>query len=256
MTTAGGSAYDTIGVGYRHRRRPDARLAGRIHAALGSADVVLNVGAGGGSYEPPDRTVFAVEPAATMVAQREPGAAPPVRARAEQLPFADHSVDATLAVLTLHHWGDPARGLREMSRVSLDRQVIVTWNQQVAEDRFWFIRDYAPELIPAERDRCPSFAVMRKVLGRVSVVPLPIPADCIDGFFAAYWRRPEAYLDPEVRSAISAFSRAEPWRHEDALARLEADLDSGRWHERYAPLLDLDELDLGYRIVIGHPGPT
>ena len=254
MVTSVAATYDTIGVGYRARRRPDPRIARRIDAALGGAELVLNVGAGAGSYEPVHRSVVAVEPAITMLDQRPPGAGPTMRAVAEQLPIADDAVDATLAVLTVHHWPDLAGGLAEMCRVSLGRQVIVTWNQRVADDRFWFIRDYAPELIPNERAQCPSVEVMRRVLGRVTVEPLPIPADCTDGFFAAYWRRPENYLDPEARAAISVFALAEPWRYEDGLARLEADVVTGRWHERYARLLDLDELDLGYRIVIGHAG--
>jgi SAM-dependent methyltransferase len=248
------ATYDTIGVGYGDRRRPDPRLARRIDAALGPAEVVLNIGAGAGSYEPIDRTVIAVEPAATMVDQRVAGSAPTTRAVAERLPIADDSVDAALAVLTIHHWADLDAGLREMCRVSVDRQVIVTWNQQIADDRFWFIRDYAPELIPTERAKCPPIGVLRQALGLLTVVPLPIPADCADGFFAAYWSRPEGYLDEEARAAISVFALAEPWRYEDGLAHLEADVTSGRWHERYARLLDLDELDLGYRLVIGHAG--
>lgn len=248
------ATYDSIGIGYKENRRPDPRLARRIDAALGSAEVVLNIGAGAGSYEPTDRTVVAVEPAETMVAQRSVDAAPVTRAAAERLPVSDDAVDAALAVLTVHHWSNLAVGLSEMCRVSLDRQVIVTWNQRVVEDRFWFIRDYAPELMATERVKCPSIDVMRRVLGRVTVAPLPIPADCTDGFFAAYWRRPERYLDPDARAAISVFAQAEPWRYEDGLARLESDLSSGLWHEQYAGLLDLEELDLGYRLVIGHAG--
>ena len=244
--------YDTIGVGYGRHRQQDERLASPIHAALGSAEVVVNVGAGAGSYEPADRTIIGIEPAATMVDQRPVGSAPVARALAEALPLADDSVDAALAVLTAHHWPDLAPGLAEMRRVSIDRQVIVTWDQQVADDRFWLLRDYAPELIETERAKCPSIAVMQRVLGQVTVEPLPIPADCSDGFLFAYWRRPQMYLDPEVRAAISTFALEEPWRYEDGLASLEADLVSGRWHELYAPLLELDELDLGMRLVTGH----
>lgn len=257
MTTAAatGDRYEAIGVGYRARRRPDPRVGRRIDAALGDAEVVVNVGAGAGSYEPTDREVIAVEPSVTMMAQRADGSAPAVRAVSERLPLGDHCVDAALAVLTVHHWADLAAGLRELRRVSPGRQVVVTWNQDMAEERFWFIRDYAPELIPSERERCVPFPILRRALGRVTVEPLPIPADCTDGFFAAYWRRPEVYLDPAARASISAFALGQPRQYEDGLARLEADLDSGAWFEWYAPLLELDELDLGYRIVIGHPGP-
>jgi hypothetical protein len=53
--------YDDIGTTYAATRRPDPRLAARIHAALGPARTVVNVGAGTGSYEPgPPRQVVAV----------------------------------------------------------------------------------------------------------------------------------------------------------------------------------------------------
>lgn len=246
------ATYDSIGVGYDQQRQPDPRLAAQIDAALGAADTVVNVGAGTGSYEPPTRVVVAVEPSVTMLDQRPAAAAAPVRGVAERLPFPDESFDAALAVLTVHHWGDLVGGLKEMTRVSLDRQVIVTWDQQVADERFWFIRDYAPEMIPIERAKCPPLDTIERLLGRVTTAPLMIPADCTDGFFAAYWRRPEMYLDDGVRAATSAFAQCEPWRYEDGLDRLERDVESGAWHERYRPLLALDELDLGYRLVIGH----
>lgn len=215
---------------------------------------MLNVGAGAGSYEPDDRVVVAVEPAVTMIEQRPTISAPVARGVAERLPFADEAFDAALAVLTVHNWADLVAGLREMVRVSHGRQVVVTWDQQVAEDRFWFIRDYAPEMMPVERGKCPPMTTIARVFGSVTVAPLLIPADCRDGFFAAFWRRPEAYLDGTTRASISAFSLCDRWRYEDGLARLADDLSAGRWHERYGALLDCDELDLGYRIVTGH-GP-
>jgi len=238
--------YDRIGHGYATHRRPDPRIAVAIHDALGTARTVLNVGAGAGSYEPADRDVVAVEPAALMVAQRPPGSAPAVRARAESLPFADGAFDAVMGVLTLHHWTDARHGLAECRRVARERVVLLTWDP--ASGDFWLVRDYFPDLLAADRPRFPPIDALLDALGGGGVRPLPIPADCVDGFLGAYWRRPAAYLDADVRRGISSFARL---TDVDApLARLRDDLASGAWRRRNGMLLDLDELDLGYRLVV------
>ncbi len=199
--------YDRIGMGYAGRRRPDPRWAASVQEALGGARTVVNVGAGAGSYEPTGRVV-AVEPSARMIAQRPPGATV-VRAVAEYLPFPDDAFDAALAVLTVHHWSNPAQGLRELQRVAPRRQVVVTWDPKVFAEQFWFVRDYIPEAAERER-RLATLAQVREVLDGVTV-ELPVPADCTDGFFGAYWRRPEAFLDPETRRAISGLALLEPF---------------------------------------------
>jgi SAM-dependent methyltransferase len=240
-----GRSYDTIGVNYSGLRKPDARIAARITAALGPAPTVLNVGAGAGSYEPADRRVVALEPSAEMVRQRPPTAAPAVRGRAEALPFADDSFDASMAILTVHHWADPAAGLRAMRRVTRNQIVILTYDP--AFRGFW-LADYLPELVALDEGQMPPMDQYEAWLGPVVISTVPIPHDCRDGFLYAYWRRPAAYLDPRVRAAISSF-----WALRDltpALRRLEADLDSGAWADRYAHLLDLDECDCGYRLVV------
>jgi len=246
--------YDTIGRGYARQRRADPRIAERLTAALGVARSVLNVGAGAGSYEPGDRRVVAIEPSAVMVAQRPPDAAPVVRARAEALPFPDLAFDATMAVLTLHHWADRTRGLAECARVACQRVVLLTWDPDA--DAFWLLQDYLPAFVEVDRRQLPPMAEYGSAFGRgarVEVMPVPIPNDCIDGFFGAYWARPAAYLDPAVQAGISLFSHpgAAP-----GLARLRADLDSGAWHARHGHLLAEDARDLGYRLVVAHlPGP-
>lgn len=238
--------YDRIGVGYAAFRRPDPRIARRIEAALGPARSVVNVGAGTGSYEPADRAVVAVEPSAEMVRQRAASAAPAVRGAAEQIPLRDRSVDAALAVLTLHHWTDWRRGLAEMRRVARERVVILTWDAW--HPGFWLVQEYFPEIVEADRETFPTLDAMAGVLGPIDVQPVPIPADCSDGFLGAYWRRPALYLDAGVRGAISAFARL---RDADAkLARLRADLADGSWEARHRDLLALPELDLGYRLVV------
>jgi SAM-dependent methyltransferase len=240
--------YDRIGLGYAAYRRPDPRIASRIAIALGSARTVVNVGAGAGSYEPADRTVVAVEPSAEMVRQRAPSAAPAVQALAEALPFGAGSFDAAMAVLTIHHWSDAPRGLAEMRRVARDRIAILTWDPE--HPGFWLTRDYFPEIVPADRVTFPTLGMIEDVLGPIEVRPVPIPADCTDGFLGAYWRRPEVYLDPGARAAISMFAKLDDV--ETRIARLRADLADGSWERRNGHLLAKPELDLGYRLVVSH----
>lgn len=237
--------YDTIGIGYSNYRQPDRRIARAIHEALGEARTVLNVGAGTGSYEPTDREVVALEPSAEMIAQRPTGAARAVQGVAEKLPFGDDSFDAAMAVLTVHHWSDPEAGLSEMRRVARGRIVILTFDP--AASSFW-LEDYISEIAEIDAPVISHFDLFEQCLGKVRIEPVPIPHDCTDGFQGAYWRRPEAYLDPGVRSAISTFAKLGDVS--DALARLEQDIESGAWAARYAHLLDADSLDLGYRLVI------
>ena len=237
--------YDRIGIDYANLRRPDPRIAAAIDAALGDATTVLNVGAGTGSYEPAHRQVTALEPSAEMIRQRPPGAAPMVQGHAEALPFADASFDAAMAVLTVHHWADKAQGLRELRRVARGPVVILTYDP--AFRGFW-LADYIPELVALDEAQMPPLADYAATLGAVTITPVPIPHDCIDGFLAAYWRRPTAYLDLRVRAAMSSFHAlggvSEP------LARLERDLASGVWMERYGGVMELDALDCGYRLVV------
>lgn len=238
------ASYDLIGVNYSDLRKPDPRIERRIHAALGPARTVLNVGAGAGSYEPDGCQVTAVEPSAEMIGQRRRPAAEIVQGVAEDLPFDDGSFDASMAVLTIHHWTDPEKGLKEMRRVTRGPIVILTFDP--AFRGFW-LEDYLPELMALDDAQMPQMASYERWLGVVEISPVPVPHDCQDGFLYAYWRRPRAYLDPRVRKAISSF-----WVLGDigaALDRLAADLESGAWAARYADLLDRAECDLGYRLV-------
>ena len=206
----------------------------------------MNVGAGAGSYEPRDRRVVAVEPSLTMIRQRPRDAAPAVVGSAEELPLADDSVDAALAVLTVHHWVDQRRGLSELRRVARDRVVVLGWDPASGAS-FW-LWDYLPSSLHV--DRSPPLALYEEALGPLDVIPVPVPHDCVDGFAAGYWRRPEAYLDPEVRANISVFANLPAAEVDDAVARLAADLDSGEWARRNGHLLELDEFDAGYRLLI------
>ncbi len=239
--------YDTLGATYTVTRRTEPRIAAQVWAALGEARTVLNVGAGTGSYEPSDREVIAVEPSAVMRAQRPTGAAQCLAATAENLPFQEQSFDAAMAFATVHHWPDPIAGLLEMRRVA--RRVVVftcDTSERSWRRKFWLTRDYLPEVTAS---RVGLASKLARVIG-ARMEPVLIPWDCADGFFEAYWRRPEAYLDERVRRGISMFARVGPEAEQRAVRRLRDDLASGRWVERNRDLLDRDAAELGLRLLI------
>ena len=236
--------YDRIGINYAELRKPDARIARTIEQALGAAEVILNVGAGTGSYEPANRQLVAVEPSLAMIRKRSPLAARVIRASAGHLPFQDGAFEASMAILTVHHWPDKEAGLREMRRVTLGTIVLVTFDPSY---RPW-LTHYLPQIATLDDAQMPQMSDYDRWLGSVQVLPLLVPHDCTDGFLYAYWRRPSAYLDARVRSGISAF-----WAIRDAeagLDKLARDLDTGAWQHRYSDLLALEEYDAGYRLVI------
>lgn len=206
---------------------------------------MLNVGAGTGSYEPQDRPTVAVEPSSVMIKQRAAGLNPVVRAYAQALPFADNSFDTTLALLTVHHWPDRLAGLKELARVAKRSCVIFTHDGFT--DSFWLM-DYFPEINHLDNDIMPTQAEFEEAFPAYEEVRVPIPDDCSDGFMAAYWRRPERYLEQGVRNAISAFAMIQ--QVEEGLDRLRTDLDSGAWRARYGELFKQNSIDLGYKLVI------
>ncbi|MCX4783250.1 class I SAM-dependent methyltransferase [Streptomyces sp. NBC_01264] len=238
--------YDRIGVGYREVRRPDPRLAALIAGGLGDARTVVNVGAGAGSYEPDDREVTAVDPSQVMLDQH-PGIRK-IKGVAGELPFEDKEFDAAMAVLTVHHWPDPARGLAELRRVSR-RQAVFTWDPDHRPE-LWLIEEYLPEVREFDRARFTPLSEVTEALDAHTVLPFPIPHDFTDGFRAAYWRRPESYLDPVVRASMSTLATLPPSLLEPAVARLREDLRSGAWQRRHAGLLERESTDYGYRLVL------
>ncbi|MGW3294235.1 MerR family transcriptional regulator [Streptomyces xiamenensis] len=249
LEVLGARLYDAIGGAYTATRRTEPRIAAQILDALGDAQTVLNVGAGTGSYEPAGRDVTAVEPSAVMRGQRPAGSAPCVAAAAENLPFQDQSFDAAMAVSTVHHWGDPVAGLREMRRVAR-RVVVLTFDTDEPgwQDRFWLTRDYLPEFA-AVLAGFPSLAGMADAIG-ARTEPVAIPWDCGDGLFEAYWRRPQAYLEDQVRRAVSVWTRVGPEAEQRAVRDLRDDLASGRWKERNGDLANLEAADLGLRLLV------
>jgi SAM-dependent methyltransferase len=243
--------YDRHGHTYARHRRADPRIAARIHTALGDSRTVLNVGAGTGSYEPRDRWVLAVEPSATMRAQRPAGAAPAIAARAEALPLDDQAVDAAMACVTIHHWEPPWAGLAELRRVSRGPVVIFTFELESLPA--WQV-EFLREGLVRERPRFPAIEEIASALGgRTRVERIPTPGDCADGFFEAFWKRPEALLDPRIRSAQSMWRLLDPGVEERIVERLAAALDSGAWDTEHGHLREEDSFEGALRVVISEP---
>ena len=122
--------------------------------------------------------------------------------------------------------------------------------QVVAIGSLWLTEDYFPEIVRLERGRCPSVEDVVDHIGECRVEHVAVPHDCTDGFLAAFWRRPEAYLDPDVRSGMSGFALLDGHVVDRGVARLRGDLESGAWERRHGHLMSLDSLDVCYRLVV------
>ncbi|MET2827092.1 class I SAM-dependent methyltransferase [Mesorhizobium shangrilense] len=249
--SAGDANYGAIGANYSSYRQPEPRIASLIVKALGDASKVLNVGAGAGSYEPVDRVVTAVEPSASMRAQRPAHLSRAIDAVAGALPFDDKSFDAAMATFTVHQWPDLAAGLAEMRRVTRGPIIILSCDPDEL-NRFW-LDDYAPEVITVEASRYPRIEAITQALGgKAEVLSVPIPLDCSDGFGEAYYGRPERLLDPGARLANSAWSFVDASVGARFVADLGRDLDSGDWDRKYGHLRTQTEFDGSLKLVIGH----
>ncbi len=237
--------YDALGVNYSVTRCTEPRIARPLYAALAGATRIVNIGAGTGSYEPESVPLVAVEPSATMIAQRHTNAHPVEQASAEQLPFPDNAFSHAMTVLSMHHWTDRPRAFHEINRVTTSRFVAITWDPD--SPPFWLTRDYFPEIHLKDQTNFPSMAELGEYFDDVEIQTIPIPADCRDGMLTAFWKRPAAYLQPSVRQATSPFASIE--RLAEGLEKLQNDLASGAWEANNKALLDKEEVDLGYRLV-------
>ena len=251
----GDARYDVIGAEYAATRREDPRIAAMIHAALGKARTIVNVGAGAGSYEPRDRHVLAVEPSEVMIAQRDPRLAPAIPGGAYPLPLEDQSVDAAMAILTIHHWDDDQeRGIREMRRVARGPVVILTFDPEVSA-RMWLMADYLPEVAELDRRIFPALETLSRWLDAkvVTVRQVPIPRDTPDWTLGSFWAHPERVLDAQARSSTSGFARMSPDVVNRVVEAVERDLQDGTWDARHGDLRDLDEYDAGLRLLVSNP---
>jgi hypothetical protein len=245
-----GGTHEQLAHEHPTLRPADPRIARQIHEALGDARSVANVGAGAAEYEPVDRWVLAIEPTEHRVTSRIRGLTTPIRGHAESLPIPSSSVDAAMACLTLHQWADWRVGVQELRRVARQRVVIFTYDPLYA-DRFWLLRDYMPELGHLHSRRFPPIEQQCVATGDdVHVETVAIPYDCDNGLLAAHWRRPRAYLDEQMRAGIPTFQLPGAARLLDGLEKLAKDLETGRWRQRNRELLSLEQLDLGYRLLV------
>jgi SAM-dependent methyltransferase len=240
--------YDRIGRQYTANRRADPRWEALVAGQIGDARRIVNVGAGTGSYEPAGREVVAIEPSMVMLGQRAPDAAPAVRAVAADLPVRTGWADVVMAILTAHHWADWGRGLAELCRVA-PRRVVFAIDFEI-HSRFWLLQEYLPEVLEHTLRCAPTADVIADAIGATTTIEMPVYRDLEDGVLGAYWSRPERYLDHQVRANNSGTALAHPETTARGIARLEADLDSGAWHERHAELLERDSIDMGYRLLV------
>src|SRR5690348_7997915 len=246
--------YERIGLGYAQTRREDPRLAERIHRALGDARTVVNVGAGAGSYEPRERHVIAIEPSDVMAAQRPPELAPAIRASAGALPLRDGSVDAAMAILSVHHWdAEQEQGVRELRRVARGPVVIVTYDAEVS-GQMWLMAEYLPEVAELDRRIFPSPATLSGWLGgAVSVERVEVSHDTPDWMLGSFWAHPERVLDPDARAGTSGFARMDAAVVERVVEAVRRDLESGAWDRRRGHLRTLRSFDVGLRLIISTP---
>jgi SAM-dependent methyltransferase len=238
--------YDQLAKQYNHYRKPDPRITERIHFHLQGAQRILNVGAGTGSYEPENGIIVAIEPSYEMISKRINSKTILVQGIAEELPFTDNVFDCSMGILTIHHWSDITLGLQEMRRVTKDKIVLFSWIGYY-DNNFW-LKDYIPEIAGTDEKLFPTLEELDHILGGISVETIEIPYNCTDGFMCAYWRRPEMYLDPNARKAISTFSRTP--EIQEGLNKLQEDIESGEWRKKYSHLLEKESLDLGYRLIV------
>lgn len=246
--------YDTIGHGYTQTRREDPRFRALIHAALGDAKTVVNVGAGAGAYEPRDRHVIAIEPSDVMAAQRPSDLAPAIRASADSLPLRDQSVDAAMAIVTVHHWDEGReKGVRELRRVARGAVVIMTYDPTVSAT-MWLMSDYLPEVGAKDFAIFPPPSQLAEWLGGdVRIDAVPIPRDTPDWMLGSFWAHPERVLDANARAATSGFARMPIDIVSRVVSEVSRDLQSGKWDEKHGHLRKLDALDVGLRLVVAMP---
>jgi SAM-dependent methyltransferase len=237
--------YDEIGINYSLKRCTDPEIAKQLYSALEGATRIVNIGAGTGSYEPENRQLVAVEPSAEMISQRNTGSYPVEKAFAEKLPFESGSFSHAMTVLSMHHWENRPLAFSEINRVATEKFVAITWDPE--SEPFWLTRDYFPEIYEMDKRIFPGLEELNDHFDEVQVNPLKIPGDCKDGLFAAFWKRPEAYLSSRVRQSTSPFSKVN--NLSEGLHRLEEDLASGLWAKNNYTILDSSSLDVGYRVI-------
>ena len=237
--------YDDIGNNYSVTRCTDPKIAKQLYDELLGATRIVNIGAGTGSYEPENIELVAVEPSSVMISQRKAGSHKVEQAFAEKLPFEDRSFSHAMTVLSMHHWQNRAAAFSEINRVATEKFIAITWDP--GSEPFWLTRDYFPEIYEMDKRIFPDLEELNEYFDEVTIRPLQVPSDCQDGFLAAFWKKPEAYLSREVRQAMSPFSKIR--NLSEGLQKLEDDLARGVWARKNHTILAASSLDVGYRII-------
>ncbi len=237
--------YDDIGNDYSVTRCTDPKVAEQLYSELQDATHIVNIGAGTGSYEPENIKLIAVEPSSKMISQRKIGSHPVKQAFAESLPFESNIFSHAMTVLSMHHWQNRVSAFQEINRVTTKKFIAISWDPK--SEPFWLTRDYFPEIYEMDKNIFPSIEELNDFFGEVTIRPLHIPSDCKDGFLAAFWKRPDAYLSSSVRQAMSPFSKIK--NLSEGLQKLKADLASGDWLKKNHDILSCSDLDVGYRLI-------
>ncbi|NJL09273.1 MAG: class I SAM-dependent methyltransferase [Calothrix sp. SM1_7_51] len=254
------SIYNSIGQSYSKSRIPDNRIVDAILYLLNleKGNIIADIGAGTGGYsrEIANRGffVYAVEPSDVMRSQVIEGERVKLLSGyAENLPLADASVDAVICILAIHHFSNFPQAIREMHRVTKEGAfVFLTFEPRISE-KLW-IADYFPIYRELDHQMFPPLSNVVEIIEAntqriVDITNFNLPHDLTDMFAAAGWRRPEIYLNSEVRAGISALALADKKEVEKGVIRLQEDLESGRWDEKYGNIRHLSELDAGYRFI-------
>ncbi|WP_028974837.1 class I SAM-dependent methyltransferase [Spirochaeta cellobiosiphila] len=242
--------YDSNKPDYTNIRKPDPNIAKALLASLGEVNTLVNIGAGSGAYEPTTMDVTAVEPSQSMRETRlAKGLHAAIEATADKLPFDDNSFDAAMASLTIHHWPDLKAGLEEIKRVTKKRLVILTFDPDRL-DSYWS-KEYFPEVLAVEGRRYPKLKAIQSCLPKdtFQCQYVDVPRDCEDGFQEAFYARPEAFLESEVRKAQSAWGFIDTETETRLIDRLKKDLNSGEWDKKYGYYRNQPTLQCGLCIV-------
>ncbi|ACC80952.1 class I SAM-dependent methyltransferase [Nostoc punctiforme] len=253
------SIYNSIGLHYSKTRVPDIRIVNKIIDLLNlpKNSIIADIGAGTGGYSlalaNKGFLVNAIEP--SLVMQKQAVEHPQVKwftGYAENLPLLDNSVDTVVSILAIHHFSHLPKAFQEMHRIIKNGAIILlTFDIRLAQkiwlyDYFPFLWEDALQFLPLNEQ---INLIQINTKRRVEAIPLLLPYDLSDLFAAAGWRRPELYLQAEVRAGISSLALANQDLVDQGVKLLTADLSSEKWRKQYGDIHNLTEIDIGYRFI-------